>query len=1068
MDYADNLHLLIEERAHQSPADIAMVFDGSTLSYSELNQQANQLAHYLKPLIQRHDALIAVAMQRSPQLLITMLAILKSGCGYLPLDARHPHGRLFYILDDARPLLVLTDSPASFAGYKGTVIDMDTIAADVSRQSTHNPELVVHPSQLAYAIYTSGSTGSPKAVLVEHGSVVNYTRWFAQFSQCQPGDRIDSSSSVIFDMAVTTTVTALALGLCVVICSDDLKKNVSDYLRYLRKNRINITKLTPSYFRALLSEAAQSFVDLKQLRTIVLGGEILNSKECASWLELYPSHTLINEYGPTETTVAVTQFQVTRGNVAGLAEIVPIGKPGLGIDYVLMSPEGQPVPVGEYGEMYISGPCLARGYLNQQELTASKFIEMSGRRFYKTSDRCRQLPDGNIEFLNRMDDQIKIRGYRIEPGEIESILRSHHQVQDAAILVQENVAGEKQLLAFCLPRMSASMPDKHDLRSFLQDKLADYMIPSQFLITQSFPLNENGKLDKKRLPKADVEDNIIAPGSQIEHQLIQIWKKAFQQTSIGVNSNFFELGGHSLIAAKIIVEIEKQLNKSIRLQDLYQAETISVLSQIVMQAEESVTRHPTPASRHSDILPLCDFQFMFWISKLFEPKIKNLNIVSRRRLSGSLDVKALTAAFEYIFKKHKILSCQLAKYQPALHVKDDLSFHIEAKDLTHLSEKDTESRLSASINYLIKHRMWRKNRPLIMAKLYHLQGNMTELQICVSHITFDDASEDVLFNELSYAYLHYKNGEKLPDTKEHAQFSDYVTHEQNELNKHLEKDLEFWEKYLADTSLFCMPEHQIIHEMGDKPYSSYFELPVSAIEKAQQFCRTSSISFTDHFCASTASALKLAGGARNRKILFNIVWSVRHHEMYEKMIGCFLRLDPFKVDLTLDKNLAELAKAIQRSRVETEPYQACSGMAKLSCLNQEFRKNKVRNVIFKSLFSAYAMLHRNLHVNPQLLMRYLHIKPLRTPQHFIVNINLLNNFVSPAAGETLFGQPVEEAPTHFYDLSKINNVLDICLLRNSKLDKAYLVVSGNLKEGFREQIGNDLIAFLGLDHSAVS
>ncbi len=1069
MDVDLTIHQMIECYSEKEPKHIAMIDGGSFYSYRELNQKANQLAHFLQKNGLKQGSFIAVSIDRSPQFIIAILAILKSGCCYLPLDARHPKDRLAYLLKDTQTSVLITHSKSKdkFSGYLGHLIQIDQVWDEINTFSSQNLSNQANPENLAYIIYTSGSTGKPKGVLIEHRSVVNYTKWFNEYSNAHPQDCIDCSSSVIFDMAVTTTITALALGLKIVICPDEIKKNISQYLLFLKKNKVNLIKITPSYFKIVIQEAMNQALELPDLQSIILGGEMLETKDCHAWLDMFPKHNLFNEYGLTETTVAVTQYKVTNENVSNLREIVPIGKPGMDTELKILNEKMESVSLVETGELYVSGLCLARGYLNQEELTFKQFIDYPlsseyRKRYYRTGDLCRYLPDGNIEFIKRMDNQIKILGYRIEPGEIEACIASHPMIKENYVIAREGSSGEKQLIAYYLSKDENESPNQKDLRQFLQQKLADYMIPASFVRMTAFPLTENGKLDKKALPNPLSNDEVTIPRTQIEQRLIDIWQKEFHINNIVVNSNFFELGGHSLISTRIIAEIEKHFSKKIQLEDLYKFPTIRELASIIMNAESSKQMIiPVPVSQNKNVvIPLGDFQFIFWISKFFEPKIRKLNIVTRRRVSGKIDVTALRFVLEQIFHKHEILGYQISKYFPFFYKGKNIKIQMIEHDFNTFSETVVESELSSSLDELIKKSLWQKKQALIVVKLFHLKNNMSELQISASHMCFDDASEEILFSELSKVYLHYKNGSRDFPINDCLQYKDYILYEKTYLNQNLERDIKFWQRYLHDTSLITFPENEIIENMENIPYSTYLDLPTELVEIAYNICTHTSISITDFLCASVSLSLKGAAGYLNNNIYINIIRSVRENDNHDKMLGCFLRLDPIKVDLKTNLNIIELAKAIQQSRIETEPYQSCSGMVKLACLDKTYRNKFIRNSIIHIISSLYCKIFKKLKLNSTMLSMFGRLNLLRTKQQFLVNINLLNNFVSPNNDKMLFGFPLEKTQTQEYDLSEINNVIDISFLRNHTTEKIYLVISANLKQSFRQRIGNEIIELI--------
>lgn len=1064
MSNASTIQQMIEQHSAIAPKDIAIVDGAETVTYRDLNQRANQLAHYLRQFDVQPDDLIAVACEASTPLLTAIVAILKSGCAYLPLDARHPQQRLSYILEDTKAPLLLTQRAmlSRFSEYQGRIILLDEITQLTDSYPTQNPDCLTRGENLAYGIYTSGSTGRPKAVLLEQRSVLNYIAWFQQYSGCRAQERMDFSSSIIFDMAVTTTITALASGMQVVICREAVKQNVSEYLHYLQQQRINICKLTPSYFKILIEAAASAKILLQDLRMIILGGEILLSKECAAWLALYPQHELVNEYGPTETTVAVTAYHVTRDNVAKLAEIVPIGKPGLNIDCQIYNAQGQTAAPGEKGELYAGGACLARGYLNQEELTDQRFVATPNGKFYKTGDYCRYLADGNIEYLSRIDNQVKIRGYRVEPGEVEVVLQSHPMIKDACVIAREQSVQDYQLVGYFIPKQAGHIPDKMALRHFLQQSLADYMIPAALIMVPSFPLTQNGKLDIKALPEPVYDIVSSEPETELELQLIQIWQKVFRQQKINLNSQFFALGGHSLIAARMLVEIENTLGKRIKLDLIYQAPTIRELARAIALTEKTVcdVKLRTQRHQHARRIPLSDFQFIFWISNFFEPKLQKINIIARRRVAGKLDAKVLELALDWVLKKHNILTAGVVKFAPLLAMQQHKHIDIQVTDVAGLNTREVETVLSTSLDEILNRPIWHKDAKPMAVRLFHLPRDMSEIQISVSHILFDDASESIFFADLSAAYVHYLKYACMPSLMKYDQYQDYVAYERDHLNRYLNEDIVFWKRYLHDAALVSMPEQHIMTKMDNESYSTYLELPAHFMDNVYRLCSRAAISITDLICAALAMTLKKYAANMKKQALINIIRSVRYNDQHEKMIGCFLRLDPVKINFNAPLGLIAFAKSIQQSRLETEPYQNCSGMVKNACLDKSYRRKFVKNFMMTIATSLYCAIFSKLQIKPTVLKMYSRLTALRNSRQFIININLLHNFIDPDQDKTLFGYDIEKAAIHQYDLSVVDSVLDISLMRNESTKQLYLVLSGNLTPAFRQEFGRLMIQYI--------
>jgi amino acid adenylation domain-containing protein len=1084
MNIQDTILSLFEAQVKKRPGDIAVICLDQSLTYGELNAQANQLAHYLRKIGVKPETQVAIGMERSNDLLITIIAILKAGGAYVPLDLSHPEKRLLATLNnDKTPILIIRSSlkKEKFSKYQGKLIILDKIEKEVAKEPIHNLLPVITAQHLAYVIYTSGSTGKPKGVLVEHKSVVNYSLWFAKYSHCHPNQRLDFSSNYVFDMTVSTSIVPLMLGLTVVICSDEIKRNIRAYLKFLELKKVNIIKITPSYFKELLHEVKSNFVALTHLQKIILGGEKLLTLDCASWLAIYPEHTLFNEYGPTEATVAVSQFEISSRNLSSLGTYVPIGKPGPNIDFYLLSKDHRPVPDGEIGELYIAGDCLARGYLNQPELTKKKFVKDpfskdKTARLYKTGDLCLRLPDGSIEFSRRTDSQVKIRGFRIELGEIEKHLSAHPAIDEVAVLVREEEQKEKHLIAYYMLSEFNTEPSAKQMRQYLKTHLPDYMIPIAFVRIDTFPLTANGKLDYAALPipQFTPSQHYLPPSTALEVSLAKIWSEELDIKLIGIEDDFFELGGHSLSAGRIIARINEKLKKDLSLDDFYYAPTIAKLVPVVNKARISSEKRTSLngiAPDNSSLLPLGDFQFLLWISYLFEPKAKRLNNVARKRLQGRLDKNALAFAFKALLKKNKLLSYRILKLRAAQIYQKDLTVNLIEKNIKSLSFWEGESVLEASVNELINFHSWSKNTPLLLAKLFHLQDDLTEIQICIPHIISDDVSLEILLSDLSKFYLSYNKHSAIEQVEADTQYRDYILNEQYYWQTHIDRDISFWESYLKDTHLLTFPPEAVVKDMQaqDIAYSTYLEIPEQGLNNLQQFCAYNHVSINDGLCAVIALALfnccaNYHNGAEN--ILMNIVRSTRDNQRYDETIGCFLRLYAIKFNINKESTLASLTKQIHQSVIITSPYQHCPSTVKLACINILRRQRKlVKSYLVRLFTSLYTKIFRTSVLNRKILNLCGRLISFKRKNNFMININVLSNFLPNAKSKEdlkLFGLKTKELKMYQYDLLKINNFFDVTFLRNNNPNIPYLVISANLKPDFRKLIAREAIRIISL------
>ncbi len=1080
MDIQDTVHTLFEEHARHKPDSIAAIFGQQSLTYDELNRKANQLAHYLLTMNIKPDTPVAFCMERSFECLITIFAILKAGAAYLPLDSLHPKERLLFILKDSNTPILITksDLKEKFTPYQGTLILLDQAWPKICNQKNQNPNLLIKPEHLAYVIYTSGSTGTPKGVLIEHQSVNNYCRWFADFCDIRPKQRIDFSSNHTFDMAITISIAPLMLGLTIVMCNDEVKKNVRHYLKYLKRSRVNFIKLTPSFFKVLLLEVKNKFIALPYLKTILLGGENLPAADCKSWLELYPNHILHNEYGPTETTVGISQYTICSSNISDLGVNVPIGKPGYNIHCIILDANNNPVSEEETGELHIGGICLARGYLNKPELTQKQFIhdpfsKEHNARLYKTGDLCRLRRDGVLEFFGRIDSQVKIRGYRIEPGEIEKYLAKHAAIETAIVLAQKSPLNEDYLIAYYIPKNAHDIPNVPQLREYLQKHVPDYMIPTAFISINSLPLTANGKLNSSLLPAPQLiaSQQYREPLNELEKSLVEIWSDELGVQTIGLDDDFFELGGHSLSAARIISKINRLLKTDLTLRDFYYATSIAKLSTIISKTKKrkKFQQKNNLIANVTDI-PLSDFQFMLWISDTFESKAKKLNITVRKRLEGRMDISALEAAFNAVLKKQEVLFYRILKLRPVQLLQKNLSFKINEIDLESLPEPEADKSLEDSMNQLINYYPWPKDSPLLIAKLFYLKNNRTELQISMPHIVCDEFSLEILLSDLSQYYLLYKSQPDFEMLSIEKPYKEYIFNEQNYFEKHLDRDVNFWDKYLKNAGLFVFPTENVVKNMESKkiPYSTYTKIPESELNTLKQFCAKNHISMNDGLCAAIILALQRCANKDDLQspyIYINIVKSTRSNEMYDDTIGCFLRLEPVKIALDKKSTLETISSQLHQSTINTSLYQQCPDLVKLSAIGSFRPKRKIiKNFLINIFTSIYATIFSIPEINRKIFkLCTQRLASFKRTNNFLVNINVSRNFISETYKKqfTLFGLDPVPINNHHYDLLKIDNILDVCFVRDDNDNSSYIVISANLKPEYRELIAKEVIQIIG-------
>jgi amino acid adenylation domain-containing protein len=575
------IHQLFEEQVIKTPDNIAVIFEDEKLTYQQLNEKANQLAHYLIKQGVKPETIVGIFVERSLEMIIGILGILKAGGAYIPLDVKYPQARIKFMLEDSQASIILTQekliNALSITSQK--IVNLDNWEL-IKQENKHHPLTSIKPNNLVYIIYTSGTTGKPKGVQIIHQSLTNYLYYLTKYFKLQKNDTFLAVANISFDVAMHELFLPLIIGGKLIIASDEMITEPSLLLKAIKDYRVTIIDTTPSRWQILVEMATEQYP--LSISKIWCGGESLNSKLACQLTSI--TKDVYNFYGPTETTIFSLIYPVTN------PEKILIGKAIANTKTYILDSNLQPLPIGVVGELHIGGDGLARGYLNRPDLTAEKFIDnpFGEGKLYKTGDLARYLPDGNIEYIGRIDNQVKIRGFRIELGEIEATLNQYQGIKETVVIVRENSQGDKYLVAYLITN---NQVNQKELRAYIQKELPEYMIPSAFIFLDGFPLNHNGKIDRKALPEPDFnsqkENEFIAPRNEIEIKLVQIWQEVLGKEQISINDNFFELGGHSLLAVRLVFQIEQQLLKKLSISSLFQNPTIEKLSQLITSSDKT-------------------------------------------------------------------------------------------------------------------------------------------------------------------------------------------------------------------------------------------------------------------------------------------------------------------------------------------------------------------------------------------------------------------------------------------------------------------------------------------------
>ncbi|MDM9379457.1 amino acid adenylation domain-containing protein [Chlorogloeopsis sp. ULAP01] len=586
------IHQLFESQVEQTPDAVAVVFENQQLTYRELNAKANQLAHYLQTLGVKPEVLVGICVERSLDMVIGILAILKAGGAYVPLEPSYPQEPLAYILEDAQPRVLLTQQKlvATLPNQLAQVICLDSDWELISDHHSENPVTHITEDYLAYVIYTSGSTGKPKGAMNTHRGICNRLLWMQDAYQLTPADRVLQKTPFNFDVSVWEFFWPLMTGARLVIAQPEGHKDPNYLINLIVQQQITTLHFVPSMLQVFLE--AEAVEKCQSLVRVIASGEALPVELQQRFFQRLDAQ-LYNLYGPTEAAVDVTFWQCQ--NHLSNHKTVPIGRPIANIQIYILDKYLHPVPVGVPGEVYIGGVGVGRGYLNRPELTAEKFIpnpfsfSTTASRLYKTGDLARYLPNGEIEYIGRIDYQVKLRGFRIELGEIEAAIAQYPGVRETIVVVNA-----QRIVAYLVPQ-TAQILSISELRSFLESKLPSYMIPVAFVLLETLPLNTNGKVDRRALPAPDIARPELAdayqpPQTEVEQTIAQIWQQVLRLENVGIHDNFFELGGHSLLLVQVNSKLRELFTKNLAVLDLFRYPTINSLANYLTQVEpEKIT-----------------------------------------------------------------------------------------------------------------------------------------------------------------------------------------------------------------------------------------------------------------------------------------------------------------------------------------------------------------------------------------------------------------------------------------------------------------------------------------------
>ncbi|NOQ25822.1 MAG: amino acid adenylation domain-containing protein, partial [Bacteroidales bacterium] len=776
-------HHLFEEQVEKTPDNIALVFGNQIVTYKELNERSNQFARYLIGLNGNEQGIIGILYESSIELYIGIFGILKAGKTYLPIDNSLPDTRIQFMLNDSCIETIFTgNTTKEYISHKNIRIN-NVYTNEINLLDSSNLDLIVQASNTAYIIYTSGSTGLPKGTLVEHSALVNLCFGHNEFYKINSKDRLSKYAGFGFDASVWETFPGLIKGASLYLIDEEIKTDPQKLNEYFHKNDITVSFL-PTQFCENFME-----YDNNSLRLLLTGGDKLKSFK-------QRKYRLYNNYGPTENTVVTSRYEVLKTE-----KNIPIGKPIENCTVFIINSFNKLQPIGIAGELCVSGYGLAQGYLNQVELTQEKFIPnpfKKGERLYRTGDLARCLPDGNIEFLGRIDHQVKIRGFRIELGEIESVLLKHENIKESVVLAREE-KGDKYLCAYIL---SKEKFNQEEIRTYLSTSLPDYMIPAYFIELEKIPLTTNGKVNRKALPSPEIKagDNYVAPSTEIEEKLVEIWSEVLniEKEEISVNDNFFSIGGHSLKATLLTSNIHKEIGVEFPLRDVFLYSTIkSQANQIERSKKKDFVS--IPKAKEQSNYPLSSAQKRLYLLQQFDLTSTAYNIPYIISLGKEVDKSKIEEVFKQLINRHESFrtSIIVVDSEPVQLISKNVAFEVEEISIEKTELENTRNKFIRSFDLT--------KAPFLRVAIVDVKGEDSMLMIDMHHIISDGTTHAILEKEFQ-ALLSGKELAPLP-----LQYKDYSEWQNSKEQQELVKDQEqYWlNKFEGEIPVLNLPSDYV-------------------------------------------------------------------------------------------------------------------------------------------------------------------------------------------------------------------------------------------------------------------
>ncbi|HEX2187551.1 MAG TPA: amino acid adenylation domain-containing protein, partial [Longimicrobiaceae bacterium] len=925
------VHERIAEQAARTPDAPAVVHRGETLAYAELERRAGALAAVLRGRGAGPEDRVGILLERSLEQVVAVLAVLKAGAAYVPLDPRYPEERVAWILEDSGAKLLIGEGGVAEVGTEHAV------------RSPEEPTLASSLDSAAYVIYTSGSTGTPKGVVVPHGPLANHTEHTRREIGIGPGDRVLQFSSLVFDASAEELYPALTGGAALVLRTEEMIDSPGAFARACAEWGITMVSLPTAYWHELAAAPAEELPALPEsLRMVMIGGERALPERLEAWRARFGARVrLVNSYGPTEATIVATFADVGEAEApdplrAEIPEMplspVPIGRPIANARAYVLDAHLGPAPAGVAGELFLGGACVARGYLGRPALTAERFVPDpfaadGGARMYRTGDRVRWRPDGVLEFLGRTDAQVKVRGFRVEPGEVEAALARHPAVRECAVVAREDVPGDVRLVAYVAPAPGEEAPPATELRGFLGATLPAYMVPAAFVALERLPLTAGGKLDRRALPAPDGTSGAQgdAPRTPLEEIVAGIFAEVLRVERVGMHEGFFTLGGHSLLATQVASRVRAALHVDLPLRVLFEAPTAAGLARWIERALPDAAPAPpiVPVGRDGD-LPLSFAQERLWFLDHLEPGSPFYNVPGALRLRGALDAAALEWALGRVVARHEALRTVFPTREgrAVQRVLPPDALALPVEDLRALPQEAREEAVRRTVAEEVRRPFDLARGPLLRARLLRAGGAEHVLVLVMHHVVSDAWSMGVFFGELGEAYAARVAGREPVLPRLPVQYADFAVWQRAWLaGETLERQLGWWRDRLRGAP-------PVLELPTDRPRppvqrfrgaSHVFEVPVETAQGLRALARREGA--TPFMALLAAWQLLLARWSGQDDVVVGTPIAGRNREETERLVGFFVNTLALRAELWDDPSFAALVARVRETTLGAYQHQ---------------------------------------------------------------------------------------------------------------------------------------------------